>query len=561
MAFSVAGLGVSRAADETPRGGTVSINESPQGNWSGANFSPFSSQNRNGTLIWIYEPLIVYNPVDGGKPTYWLATDAKYSDDLKSVTFTLRKGVKWSDGQAFSADDLVYTMELIKSNTALDLGGLWAAAGIDKVTKVDDLTVKFDLKEVYTQADVLIGGLRVVPKHIWEKIADPVKELNSKPVGTGPFTEVTDFSESVYTICRNPNYWQEGKPYIDCVRYPAYSGNDAANNAMINGELDWAGNYIPDIQKTFIAKDPEHYGYFFWPAGAAPVLLYFNTTKAPFDDVIFRRALSNAIDRDAIVNNVYGPGYTEGYNPTGIAPIRYKDWMDQASLDEAKKLGVGGFDVEGSKKALEAAGYKLVDGKLNGKDGKPISFKIQTVNGWTDWTGTAQVVAQNFQDLGLDVSIETPEFGAWLTALQTATFDMSMGWANYGNTPWDFYRNQFNSSFLTKGADGAITAQSTLWHRLTSPEIDKLILEFTSTTDLAKQKEVVAKLMNFYVTNVPDIPLMANCQWYEWNTNRFEGFPTEKDYYAQGSPWNQPGALLTGLKLHCKDATSCGQKK
>jgi len=560
MAFSVAGLGISRAADETPRGGTVVVNESPTGNWTGANFSPFSSQRRNGTYFFIYEPLVVYNPVDGGKPTYWLATDMKYGEDLKSLTVTLRKGIKWSDGEPFTADDVVYSMELIQKDPALDLGGIWKGADLSKVTKVDDYTVKFELNKVYTQADTLIGGIIPVPKHIWEKIADPAKELNSKPVGTGPFTEVMDYSESVYTLCRNPNYWQEGKPYVDCLRYPAYSGNDAVDAAMINGELDWTGIFIPDITKTFVAKDPANLGYFFWPAGSPPVLLYINTSKAPFDDVIVRRALSNSIDREAVVNNVYGPGYTEPYNPTGLAPVRFKDWMSQEALDEAKKLGVGGFDLEAAKKALDAAGYKVVDGKRTGKDGKPISFKIQTVNGWTDWTNTAQVVAQNFQDLGLDVSIETPDFGAWLTALQTGTFDLSMGWAAYNRTPWDFYFNQFSSSLVVKGADGKLTANGTAWHLLTSPDIDKLLNEFTATADSAKQIEIAKQLQMFYVTNVPSIPLIANCQWYEWSTKRFVGFPTEKDYYALGAPWNNPGALITSLKIHCKDATSCGQK-
>jgi len=409
-------------------------------------------------------------------------------------------------------------------------------------------------------ADLVIGGaLRPVPKHIWEKIADPVAELNSKPVATGPFTEVT-FDPSVYTICRNPNYWQEGKPYVDCVRYPAYADNNAVNNAIINGEVDWAGNFIPDITKTFVAKDPDHYGYNFWADGAKPVMLYFNTTKAPFDDVLFRRALSNAIDRESIVNNVYGPGYTSAYGPLGFPEKRFADFVSKAAVDTAKKLGVGGYDVEAAKKALDDAGYKLdSNGKRLGKDGQPISFKIQTVNGWTDWTNTAQVVAQNFQDLGLDVSIETPEFAAWLTALQTATFSMSMGWAADLVIPWDLYRQQLSSAYIAKNTDGTTIANGQLWPRLTSPDIDKLLADYTLTTDHAKQVEIIGKISEWYVTNVSGIPLMANCLWYEYNTQRFVGFPTVKDWYTQGSPW-QIGALKVALTIHCKDAKSCGQK-
>jgi len=221
---------------------------------------------------------------------------------------------------------------------------------------------------------------------------------------------------------------------------------------------------------------------------------------------------------------------------------------------------VGGFDVEAAKKALDAAGYKLdSNGKRLGKDGQPISFKIQTVNGWTDWTNTAQVVAQNFQDLGLDVSIETPEFAAWLNALQTATFSMSMGWAADLVIPWDLYRQQLSSAYIAKSPDGTTIANGQLWPRLTSPDIDKLLADYTLTTDHAKQVEIIGKISEWYVTNVSGIPLMANCLWYEYNTQRFAGFPTVKDWYTQGSPW-QIGALKVALTIHCKDATSCGQK-
>jgi peptide/nickel transport system substrate-binding protein len=555
------------AQNKTPRGGIVVINESPQGNWPGPNFNPFSPSPRAGTRNMIYEPLVYYNPPEGSKPTWVLATGAKYSDDLLSVTFTLRKDVKWSDGQPFSADDVVFTVGMLQKFPALDIGGILAL--IKGASKVDDLNVKFDLQKVYTQADGIIGGgdFRVAPKHIWEKIDDPVKSLNEKPVATGPFTEVTDFSESVYTILRNPNYWGkdangEQLPYIDGVRYPAYSGNDTVNNAAISGELDWAGNFIPEIQKTYVAKDPEHYHFYFWPEGAGPVLLYLNTTKEPFSDVKFRQAISNAIDLSNMVDAVYGPGYAAPFNATGISKGRYGDWVSEEALKKADEMGLGKYNPDAAKKMLDDAGYKAgADGIRVGKDGKPIEFKIQTVNGWTDWTNGAQYVAQNLQDIGLKVSIETPEFGAWFAALQGATFQASMGWSTYGRTPWDFFRNTMDGALLTKGSDGKVTANGTTWGRWTSPETDKLLLDFTQTADEAKQKEISNQLQLTYVTNVVTIPLWANPQWYEWNTQRFVGWPTQEKYYAQGSPWNNPGSWVTVNTVHCKDETSCGQKK
>ncbi len=555
LAFSIAPI---TAQDDTPRGGIVVINESPQGNWAGPNFNPYSPSPRHGTTNFVYEPLIVFNPADGGLPTWWLATDAQYSEDLLSLTFTLRDGVKWSDGEAFNADDVVFTANLLKEYPALDNLAMWQI--ITGVEKVDDLTVSFGLNAVYTQADTVIGGFRPLPEHIWSAIEDPVTFLNETPVGTGPFTEVTDFSETVYTILRNPNYWQEGKPYIDGVRYPAYSGNDSVNNALINGDIDWAGNFIPEIQRTFVEKDPEHFGYYFWPEGAGPVVLYLNTTKPPFSDVKFRQAVSMAIDYQNMVDNVYGPGYSAPMNPTGLSSGRYADWLDQAALDKAAELGLGTYNPEGANALLDEAGYAVGgDGIRTLPDGTRISFRIQTVNGWTDWTNSAQYVAQNLQDLGLEVSIETPEFGAWFSALQGGTYDASMGWSNYNRTPWDYYRNVMDSTLLSTGADGNTVANGTTWARWFSDETDQLLKDFTLTADLDEQKAIAGQLQLAFVENVVNIPLFANPQWYEWNERRFVGFPKPDNYYAQGSPWNAPGSLITALTIHCVDATSCGQ--
>jgi peptide/nickel transport system substrate-binding protein len=549
------------AEGDIPRGGTVKINQSPQGNWPGINFNPYSPQPRHGTLEFMYETLIVFNPVDGGLPTYWLAENASYSEDLLTLTFNLRQGVKWSDGEDFNADDVVFSVNLVQEFPALDTGAIWQI--IDGVEKVDDYTVNFALKEVYTQADTVLGGFRPVPEHVWSQVEDPVTFLNETPVATGPFTEVTDFSETVYSICRNPNYWQEGKPYIDCVQFPAYSGNDSVNNALINGEIDWAGNFIPDIQNTFVARDPENYGFYFWPEGAGPVVLYLNTTKAPFSDVNFRRAVSMAIDYPNMVENVYGPGYSEPFNPTGLSTGRFADWISQEALDKAAELGLGTYNAEGAAALLDEGGYTDTDGNgiRNLPDGgADIVFKIQTVNGWTDWTNSAQYVAQNLQDLGLDVTIETPEFGAWFSALQGGTYDASMGWSAYNRTPWDFYRNVFDSTLVTENADGSGTvANGTTWARWFSDETDQLLKDFTLTADLEEQKAISNQLQMAYVENVVAIPLFANPQWYEWNEQRFVGFPKPDNYFAQGSPWNAPGALITVLNLRCKDAAACGQ--
>lgn len=545
----VVGLGLVSAQDDIPRGGTVVVSEGQQAPFQ-RNFNPFSPDPTRWTTFGIFEPLLVFNPVEGGAATPWLATDYAYSDDLLAVTYNLREGVLWSDGTPFSADDVVFTFEMFVDFPALDRGGVYQF--LDNVEKVGDYTVQFNLSEVYTQAHAIIGGVQIVPEHIWSGLDDPVTFTNPEPVGTGPLTEIGNFSEQLLELCRNPNYWQT--IYIDCMQQPLFLGNDPANLAAVNGDLDWVGNFMPDIDSTFVAADPDNHFYYFWPGGGT-VQLYTNTTKAPFDDVEFRRALSMAIDYENVVNiGMYG--YTVPANPTGLGP-RHETWINPDAVALANEMGLGEYNPEGAMAVLDEAGY--VDANGNGlrdlPDGTPFSFRVQVVSGWTDWVTSVQIMSQNFQDIGLDATIETPDFGVWLNNLQTGNYDTSIGWSTSGNTPWNFYRNVMLSSLI--GDDNLANAE--LWSRWTSGESDALINAFTATADAAEQQAIISELQMLYVQNVVAIPLFPGPTWYEYTTHRFTGFPTESDYYAQGSPWNGDSRLIVLTRIHCKDDTSCGQ--
>lgn len=546
------GFGVASAQDDVPRGGTVVINQANSAGWV-RNFNPFAPDPIDGTVEVVYERLVLYDPLDGGQPTWWLATGSEYAEDLLSVNFTLREGVLWSDGEPFTAADVVYTIDLMKEFPALDRGGLLAY--VDSAEAIDDLTVKFNLTSVYSLADILIGGLRPVPQHIWSEIEDPVLYTNDDPVATGPFTTVSSFSEQSFTLCRNENYWQEGRPYVDCLQYPAINGNDAANLALINQELDWVGNFVPNIEETFVARDPEHNHY--WFAGGSPWVFLTNVAKSPFDDVNVRHAMALAIDYETIRDTAEN-GYTVVVpeNATGIWP-RFQDQVPQEVLDKVAEMGLGVYNLDRANQILDEAGYAMGgDGFRNKPDGTPIGpFNIQIVNGWTDVVTAAQIVSQGFQDIGLNATVVTPEFGEWISNLQQGTFDTSLAWSTWGATPYDFFDNIFNSNRINE--NGERTGQ--FMPGWTSPEADQLLMDYVATADPAERAAIVGQLTDIYVTNVLSSPLSPWPAWYEYSTLRFVGWPTEDDPYAQGSPWEANSAVIVATTIHCKDDTSCGQ--
>lgn len=541
-----------------PRGGTVVVSEGQQSAFQ-AVFNPYNPNPTRWTRMSMFEPLIVWNPVTG-EPWYALATAYSYSDDLMSLNFTLRQGVLWSDGEPFTADDVVFTWNLIKDNPALDWHGLLGF--VSDVTKSDDGTsVTFHLNRPYSLAHIIAARFWPLPEHQWKDVSDPVTFANEHPVATGPLTEVTAVNEQVLEICRNPNYWGKDAagnqlPYIDCMRQPVYLGNDPANLAAANGEVDWVANFIPDIENTFVSADPAHHHYFFWPGGGT-VQLYFNTTAAPYSDVNFRRAVSMAIDYDSVVN-IGEYGYTIPSNPTGLGPIN-QSWINQGALDAATAAGQGVYNEDAAKAALDEAGYIDAngDGWRDNLDGSPLSFNIQVVNGWTDWVTAVGIISDDLQAVGLNSSVVTPEFGDWLNNLQTGTFDVSIGWSAAGLTPWDFYHAVLDSSLIT--ADGV--ANGSTWGRWTSAEADGLLADFVKTVDETEQHDIMNQMQQLYIDNVPAIPLFPGPTWYEWNDARFTGFPTEDNYYTQGSSWEETfGArLIVVNSIHCIDDTSCGQ--
>ncbi len=546
------------AQEPIVRGGTIVVSEGQQAAFV-RDFNPYAANPIRWARGAVYEPLMIFNAPQA-ELTPWLATGYSYSDDLLTLTFTLQQGVKWSDGEDFTAADVAFALNMVKQFPALDRNGV--VPYLDSVEIVDEYTVAIHLTQVYTLAHYSFAMTWPLPEHIWSKIADPTIYVDEHPVGTGMLTNVKTVNEQVMELCRNENYWQMGEdgqplPYIDCMRMPVYPGNDPANLAADNGEIDWIANFMPDIEITFVSADPEHNHYYFWP-GSNVVSLYYNTTKPPFSDLAFRQALSMAVDYDSVVNiGMYG--YAVVASPVLLSPAFEAKW-NQDALAKAAEIGLGVYDPDRAMDALDAAGYKDADddGWRDNPDGSELSFKVQVVTGWTDWVTSVQIISQNFQDVGLNANIDVLDQGVWLNNLQTGTYDSSIGWGTAGDpTGWSTIRNVIDSGMIAP--DG--TAQAQLWSRWTSPETDQLLKNFVSTIDPEVQSDILNKLQMAIVDNVPVIPLFPGPTWYEWNDSRFTGFPTVEDYYVQGSSWTQqPDQFIIVLaRLHCISEKTCEQ--
>ena len=515
-----------------PRG-VLSVSVEQQSTWIRA-FNPLApGEARWPTRAGIYEPLMVHNAVKGAWVP-WLATGYRWSDDLLTLTFDIREGVKWSDGRPMTAADVAYTFGLLKRFPALDGGGLWSF--LSSVSAPNATTVELRLSRVYVPSLALIASVPVVPEHVWSKVADPVTFTNPDPVATGPFTVVRSFSNQMYELGRNPNYWQAGKPKVDALRFLAYPSNDQANLALVEGSVDWAGNFVPAIDRTFVSRDPAHNGYWF-PLMGSTVFLYANTTRKPFDDVRVRRALSLSIDRAKVADlAMYGTTVPSG--PTGLSD-GYAAWRTELGPAENWTR----FDVAEANRLLDEAGLKRgSDGMRRDAKGAPLTFEIGVVAGWSDWVRAAQLIARGLQEVGVEAKVRPSEFSAWFSSLQRGEFDLAVSWSTDGPTPYAFYR--WLMSPATVLPVGEVSPGN--WHRFGDVASGKLLEQFEQTADEAQQRSIVEALEHRFAATLPAIPLFPGPQWAAFTTRRFTGFPTKENPYASPSP-NAGGASLLVL--------------
>ncbi len=499
-------------------------------------FNPYSSSTNYGAQGMIYETLLFFNRLDGSvKP--WLATSYHFSSDATSITFTLRQGVKWSDGQPFTSDDVVFTLNLLKKYPAMDVLSLWQF--IKSVDAPDASTVMVTLNSPFTPILwYLAGQTWMLPRHHYASVGDASQYADPNPVGTGPYM-LNSFTPQIYSLVKNPNYWQPGKPEVNEVTFPAFDSNTSAELALNRGQLEWAGLYIPNIQQTYVNRDRVHNHYWF-PASDV-VILYLNTAKYPFNLLPVRQAISYAIDREQL-NKLGESGYEPAASPTALVLPANKNFL---SPDYANTT----FTVDTSKTAqlLESAGFtKGSDGIYADKNGKKISFAINVVSGWTDWITDCQIMVSELKAIGMDVTVNAMSYDAYYNSLQMGNFSVGISWTNPGPTPYYLYDGLLRSSNTAPVGQQA----NSNWERWSDPATDKLLNQFASTTDPAIQQQAMAGIQKIMVEQVPSIPLTNEPYWYEYSTTHYTGWPDPNNQYAVPSPFMAPDSEVVLLNLH-----------
>lgn len=506
------------------------------------NWNPFSPNFLQPTNGLIYEPLYYYNFATQAMPAPILATGYTWDAKGTQLTITTRDGVKWSDGQPFTAKDVAYTFDLIRRTPAINATGLKITSAEAK----DDHTAVLTFpKPSFTDEAAIVGNTPIIAEHVWSTISDPAKNINQNPVGTGPY-KVKTFSAQSYVMEKNANYWQAGKPEIQNVRYIALATADAASASLIAGQVDWMSAFLPGLDQ--LLKNQKNLTYVNTPALTTSIFTCAGADygcKGPQTDPAVRQAIYYALNRDQL-NKLAGGGFAQTGSPTMLLPERDKDWI----ADQANLTTPGGPDVAKANQILDAAGWVKGGDGIRSKGGQRASMTIQTVTGWSDYISLNDAMTQELKEVGIELKPTQLAWQEWNNNQIQGKYQLSLDSIGLGasTNPYFTYQPKYGSATTSKV--GTPAGLSGNYARYKNAKVDAAIAVAAATNDEATQKAQYAIIQQEVVKDLPYIPIYVNSMLTEFNTSHATGWPSNDNKYALPASWKQwdNGIVLLNLK-------------
>ncbi len=501
-------------------GGTITFINAPNTPFV-ANFNPWSPNNTTTAMTQIFEPLLYFNAYTG-KIEPKLAVSYHYLSGHKGIVFNLRHGVKWSNGRAFTAKDVAFTLDMLIKNPAIDLNDL--SSMIRSVTANSTYQVTVTLKTPnVTDLYYIAGATPIVPASQWQAVKNPATFTDSSPVTTGPF-KVGSVNRNQLVLVKNHYYWDAPLPYVNKIVYPTYLSNNTAALAMDKGQFTLAMQFIPDIRQVLLSKNPSIYHYWFPPVGEN--ILYLNDAKYPFSLLPFRQALNHALNRTKL-SKIGEYGYETPSNATGLPPTPLNRQYINSSI---VKRYAPVYSPKKARAILQQAGFHWKGGRLIDPKGQAVSMTIYATNGATDWVSDASIMANEFRAIGINARVATPSYSTLAADLASGSYQAAVMRSFIGGPgPYYEYYPLLDSAFTAPVGKTAISN----YERWSNPTTNRLLAEYVKTFSQVKRQQILNQLETIMAKDLPVIPFLDFPAWEQYNTSKFGGFPTAKNPYAE----------------------------
>ncbi|MDJ0993368.1 MAG: ABC transporter substrate-binding protein [Dinoroseobacter sp.] len=499
----------------------------------------------------MWEPLFILNYGTGNLDP-WLATGFEANADSTEFTISLREGVTWSDGEAFNADDVVFSAEMALSNeelTAREVATL--RAQVASVEKVDDLTVRFTLNAANPRFVVenfgvrIFGSFLVMPEHIWSQAENPATFTFNPPIGTGPYT-FTSAASNRAIWDRNEDWWGAKTGFQDLpdplrVVFLESGGEESRAQLIATNQMDAAQSVsVGTFEAIGFQNDAVmawHSDYPFAAADPCARQMEINTTIAPWDSAEMRQAINLIIDRSQIVNIA-----VEG--ATTASQTMFVEYGSMTPfVDAVVEAGYGlspSADAAAGQALIEAQGWTR-NGDYYEKDGETLDVAIHVNSASVEYTRTIDVIVEQLQRAGIDarsVPVENSVF--WGEVLPFGNYEMTYSWLSCGsvNEPWTSMGRYTVSDVVPVGERSPGFNNTARWDGPEAEAYSAIVdqMEGMPLGDPAIPG-MVAEAYGHLSAGMPFIPLVQSAKLIPFNTTYWNGWPSNDNYYNHPFHW------------------------
>jgi peptide/nickel transport system substrate-binding protein len=533
-----------------------------------ANANPYSPGGVSGFRLAgghqvLWEPFFILNPISG-EIVPWLATSFESNEAGDVWTLSIREGVKWSDGEDFDADDVIFTVEMLKNDeTSTLFYSSDMQRWVDSVEKVDDLTVVFNLTEPNPRFQLdyfsvrINDSLMVMPEHIWAG-QDPLTFTNFDPaqgwpVGTGPYT-LSDLQVDRIVWDRNDDWWGAQAGFRDLpeplrVIYLSISNEDTRVQRVANNEIDAGQNVSPAAFEAVQARNPNVIAWFDgFPYSFTDVCvrqLDFNTTVSPWDSAAMRKAVNLIIDREEIAEFAYDgtttPATTMFLSYGAMQP--FNDAIADAGLELSPTA-----DVAAAQALIEGEGYTLNADGFYEKDGEVLTVNITVNSASTEYTRTVDVIVEQLREAGIDAAARPVDNSTfWGDVAPTGGYEIAYSWLACGsiNEPWASM-DRYTAQYVVPIGERAPGFNNTGRWNTENTAAYSAIVEQIAPLSLGDPAipGLVAEAYAYLMEDMPFIPLVQSTKLLPFNTTYWTGWPTSDDPYIKPGFWSGSAHLI-----------------
>jgi peptide/nickel transport system substrate-binding protein len=483
---------------------------------------------------WLFEPLMIRDRFTC-EAVPWLATSYEWPTTDRMIVH-LREGVKWNDGEPFTANDVVYTFEAGKEYPAADRNGVWGefyGAAATSVTALDDHTVEFQFDgPAVPKTDDVLQNTKILPEHIYADKGDPTTYVDTEGVGTGPFVPA-DYNGRRLVMTRNADYWDAENLKIQQISLEGqYDANSGALKIR-SGALDMYRGDIPNPPRSVVAGDPEN-AHFFFPPDSSTVIA-INNERPVLDDPAFRKGIAYALDREAISERA-----SYGIMEPASQTMLLLPFQEAEVPEKWKGKEYIPYDPDEANRLLDEAGYeKNADGWRVDEDGKPLSFVFSVQAGWMDFIAMADVIVRNLRAVGVQIKMVATDPNAVDGMQRSGSFDMVLDFVGGGCQRARDLGSRLVSSQISHDKELLLNRA-----RFDDPEVDALVAKWSNTTDDAEARKLQDEVIDVFMTEFPYIALQYAPSRLIYRTENAVGWPSEDNPY----PVDQPLRLATKLR-------------